>query len=1073
MPTKILLVDDHPMFRKGLRLLLEEEPDLQVVAEAGNGREALDRSGACAPDLVVMDITMPDMNGIEATRKIVAAFPHIKIVALSIHAEKKFVQEMLQAGAAGYLLKDSVPEEIIDSIRAVMQDKVYLSASIAGIVVTEYVKVLSKAAELEEKPAQEPDDATLLRTKLHPTPLTWDLIPRTHLVNKFDNLRRRPFTLVSAPAGYGKSTMASLWLKTWNGPRGWVSLEKDENDLRIFMTYLLAAIQSSQGAGFSTACESTRSLIEAPGLPPAKVLSRHLINDLDEIETPFILVLDDYHEIRDPNVHELVSGLMNHPSRSMHLMLLTRRDPPLPIGRLRGRGQINEIGMFQLRFKRQETTLFLNQSLGLSVDDNTATSIHEKLEGWAAGMRLMSHSLRNRKDVMHLVNGLKGSFRSIVEYLMAEVLTRQPAEMAKHMVETALLDRFCAPVCDAMRSRDPGSAKGRLNNDGIGGRSFIAHLKTNNLFLIPLDAEGRWYRYHHLFQDLLLAQLKKRYSAEEIADCHSRASEWFAENDFISEALQHALAAGDMPRAIDLIETHRQAKLNSERWYVFEKWLGMLPDSEIERRPELMMAKVWTCYFQSKNEIIPPLLDSVASLLSNKPKEQPLYGEIYLFKGVFSFWQGDISSSVEYIKNALERIPEAQPMVRGFAEIYFGLAGHTSGQTDHVLPVLSDLLNHPSMESQRQLRIIVALVWVHILSGDMVAAELRNRQLTDAALKNNSAAFISWRSYNQGVIHFYRNEFDSAIHCFNEAAKDGYLIINRANVDCLAGLALTYQAMQQTDKAEQTLARVFELIDSLKDPTLLEIAHACEGRLSLMRGEAVPALRLPHPAQASDGQPMVFWLEVPAITNCRVLIADGSDTSLMEAEKRLTSYLRLNRTHHNTVRVIELMALQSQAVGRQGRLEEALTLLGQAIKLAKPGGCVQPFVELGPPMADLLKQLRQQNVAVDTINRILDFSSDSEPIVAPVSTDHPGTSADQPPHPSTSSQHLVEPLTNRELDVLELLAKRLQNKEIAEKLFVSNQTVKTHLKNIYQKLSVSTRRQAVTQACRLGIITRR
>ena len=221
MPIKILLVDDHPMFRKGLRLLLEEEPDMQVVAEAGNGREAIDQAGVCSPDVVIMDISMPGMNGIEATRKIVAAFPHIKIVALSIHAEKKFVQEMLQAGAAGYLLKDSVPEEIIDSIRSVMQDEVYLSASITGIVVNEYVKVLSKAAVLEEKPSPETDDATLLRTKLHPTPLTRDLVPRTHLVNKLDELRRRPVTLVSAPAGYGKSTMASLWLKSWNGPCGW------------------------------------------------------------------------------------------------------------------------------------------------------------------------------------------------------------------------------------------------------------------------------------------------------------------------------------------------------------------------------------------------------------------------------------------------------------------------------------------------------------------------------------------------------------------------------------------------------------------------------------------------------------------------------------------------------------------------------------------------------------------------------------------------------------------------------------------------------------------------------------
>jgi LuxR family maltose regulon positive regulatory protein len=412
-------------------------------------------------------------------------------------------------------------------------------------------------------------------------------------------------------------------------------------------------------------------------------------------------------------------------------------------------------------------------------------------------------------------------------------------------------------------------------------------------------------------------------------------------------------------------------------------------------------------------------------------------------------------------------------MVRGFAEIYFGLAGQMNGQTETVLSVLSDLLNHSSMESPRKLRLLVALVWVHLLSGNLVAASTRNRQLMDAAIESNLAPFTSWGSYNQGVIHFYRNELDSAIDCFHHAAETEYLILTRANIDCLAGLTLAYQAMQQADEADQTLSRLFDFTDSLHDPAMLEIAYSCKRRLSLMRGEAVHGLRLPLPPHESDGQPMVFWLEVPAITNCRLLIADGTDTSLIESEKRLISFLRLNRTHHNTFRTIELMALQSQAVSRQGRLDEALTILGQAIKLAEPGGCIQPFVELGPPMADLLKRLHKQNVFVDYIEQILKSFNNDVRGVAAEPNEHSIAPADHPSRASTPSQPLVEPLTNRELDVLELLAQRLRNKEIAEKLFVSNQTVKTHLKNIYQKLNVSDRRKAVAQAYRLGIITRR
>lgn len=1078
MPTKILLADDHKVFRKGLRIIIEEEVDMQVVGEADNSQDAINQAVKCAPDVVLLDISMPDLDGIEAVRNIVADFPHIKVVAMSVNVERILIQEMLKAGAAGHLLKDSVPEEIIDSIRAVMRGEVYLSASITGMVVSEYVKVLSNGVAAGQEPAQTEDDITLLQTKLHPTPLSRNLVPRTHLVDKFDDLRRRPFTLVSAAAGYGKSTLARLWLNAWNGPYGWVSLDEDENDLRIFMTYLLAAIQSSIGAGRSMACDNTQSLLKAPVLPPPEILSRHLLNDLEKIEDAFILVLDDYHKISAPKVHKLMSGLMDHPTRNMHLIMLTRRDPPLPVGKLRGRGQINEIGIFQLRFTLDETTLFLKQNLGLSLDKTTVVEIYKRLEGWVAGMLLMYHSIGNRKDVKHLLTGLQGGFSSIVEYLMAEVLSQQPAEIAERMVETAILNRFCASLCDAIHGRDIGTdtcgpINGKPSPNKLDCQTFITHLKTNNLFLTPLDAKGRWFRYHHLFQELLLGQLKKYHSVEDISGCHLRASAWFAENGFIDEALRHALVAGDRPRAIHLIERHRQAMLNSDQGPGLEKWLAMLTETEIIQRPSLLMTRVWIFYYQGKYKAIPPILAAAEGLLNNKPKEQSLYGEIYLFKAVFSFWQGKISRSFDIIEDALERIPETQPMVRGFAEIYFGLAGHTNGQTGTVVLLLSDLLDHLSMESPRQLRVLVSLVWIHLLSADLVAASIRNRQLADVATKNNSATFQSWVSYNQGIIHYYRNELDSAIHYLNEAAETGYLILRRANVDCLAGLALAYQAMHRTDKAEQTLVRLFELIESLNDPTLLEIAYACKVHLSLIRGDAVLAHRLPQPGQAPNEQPMVFFLEVPAITNCRALLADGTDTSLIEAEQRLTLYLQLNRTHHNTFRIIELMALQSMVVCRQGRLDEALTLLGQAVRIGESGGCVQPFVELGPPMADLFQRLRKQNVSSDYTEQILNAFNDNlqgvkqEPVARPVA------SADRPPLPFTPSQPLVEPLTNRELDVLELLAQRLQNKEIAEKLFVSNQTVKTHLKNIYQKLGVGTRRQAVTQAYRLGIITRR
>jgi len=530
MATKILLVDDHPLFRKGLRLLLEEQEEFHIIGEAGDGREAIDRVRKHSPDVVIMDINMPEFNGIDATRKIVSEHPSAKVVALSMHAGKSFVEDMLQAGAAGYILKKSVPEDIVNAIRMVIQGDIYLSPAITGIVVSEYKELLAKSPAT----AQIEDASPILRTKLQRPVLSPDLQPRSDLVARLDELRRWPLTLVSAAAGYGKSTMASLWLEAWNGPYAWLSLDDEENDLRQFLNYLLAAIANA----FPGACQTTRSLLQLPELAPASDLSRYLLNDLDEIKDPFILVLDDFHKIGEKAVHDLVGAILTHPAQNLSLMLLTRRDPPLNIGTLRARDQVNEIGIADLHFTVTETRTFLEATLGHSVDEKTAGIIQERLEGWPAGMRMISQSLKHSGDLDRLLAGLKGGFPTIVDFLMTEVLSHQPPEMAKWMTATAILDHFCAPLCDALQGLDTAPGTGEMNGD-----EFIARLQKDNLFLMALDSENRWFRYHPLFRQLLHEQLNRHWSPEEIAALHSHAKAWFAGNDINDDAIKHPPAA--------------------------------------------------------------------------------------------------------------------------------------------------------------------------------------------------------------------------------------------------------------------------------------------------------------------------------------------------------------------------------------------------------------------------------------------------------------------------------------------------------------------------------------------------
>jgi ATP/maltotriose-dependent transcriptional regulator MalT/ActR/RegA family two-component response regulator len=530
MPITILLVDDHILFRKGLRLLIDEEPDMSAVGEAGDGKEALEKVRELAPAVVIMDISMPDFNGIDATRQIVSEVPSVKVVALSMHAGKRYVEDMLQAGAAGYILKKSAPEDLVNGIRTVVQGDVYLSPTITGVVVSKYKELLAQSALT----AHREDTLPILRTKLQRPALSPDLVPRSDLVDRLDELRRRPLTLVSSAAGYGKSTMASLWLEAWNGPYAWLSLNGEESDLRKFISYLIAAIENA----FPGSCDTTRSLLQTPELAADSVLSQHLVNDIDKIETPFILVLDDFHKIRGKTVHDLIGALLIHPPQSLHLMLLTRRDPPLLTSTLRARDRVNEIGTEDLHFTVAETKVFLKNTLGLTVDRKTAEIIQEKLEGWPAGMRLMSQSLKYSGDLDRLLAELRGGFATITDYLVTEVLSKQPSQMAKLMTATATLDQFCAPLCDALLELDAGPGAAEMNGD-----EFIARLQKDNLFLIALDTENRWFRYHHMFRRLLHDRLNRYCRPEEIAALHSRAKAWFAENDISDDAKKHIPAA--------------------------------------------------------------------------------------------------------------------------------------------------------------------------------------------------------------------------------------------------------------------------------------------------------------------------------------------------------------------------------------------------------------------------------------------------------------------------------------------------------------------------------------------------
>jgi LuxR family maltose regulon positive regulatory protein len=698
-------------------------------------------------------------------------------------------------------------------------------------------------------------------------------------------------------------------------------------------------------------------------------------------------------------------------------------------------------------------------------------ALTERVEGWATGIRLAVLSSRHRGSEDLALAHVESNISYITNYLVAEVLEGQPPAIQDYLLGTSVLERFCAPLCEAVRlgkaERVPVADEG-----GLSGQAYLDWLEASDLFVVALDDKHEWYRYHHLFQQLLRNQLQRRCEPDEIAGLHARASAWYAQNDLIDEALSHALSAGDDLGAAQLVERNSRVRLNEDQWHVLEKWMARLPEAIIQQRPQLLLAKIWVSYYHFALGAIPPLLEAVETMLDDDAASQPLWGEVDFFWGHHWYWQGQSSRSLDLLSRALERIPEAYHAARGEAELWWGLASQYSGQRMEAVQRLNSILHGEQPPPPvRQIKLLGALVFIRMLSGELTEVTQATPQIRDIAIRSQNAYIIAWVSYLQAYVAYYRNELGQAAHHFAQAVEGRYVLYERAAIDSLAGLTLTYQAMQQPDKASATMDLLLEYAQRTSGRTSVAVAHSCRARLSLLQGDLASAVRwLQTTDLPTDPGVMFYWLEVPHVTKCRVLIAEGSAASLQEAEGLLNTYEQVKEARHNTRQLIDILLLQAAAYQKQERTDRALATLERAVTLALPGGWIRPFVELGPTMADLLNGLRQRGVALQYIAQIL--------AAFPTEAKDEGQrteAADAPfvpsPQVAVASSSLIEPLTNRELEVLELMAQRLTNKEIADRLVLSVGTVKQHAYNINQKLNVRGRRQAVAKAISLGILS--
>ncbi len=418
----------------------------------------------------------------------------------------------------------------------------------------------------------------LIRTKFYRPSLPSDLVDRPRLIDQIKRGLDRPLTLVSAPAGYGKSVLVSSWLSRCERPSAWLTLDESIDDLGVFLAYFVTAIQTI----FPGALQRTQALLAAANLPPIGVLAGSLINELDELDRDFVMVLDDYHTSHRPEIHDLLNALLQPPTQHMHLVLITRKDPPLPHSVLLARNQMNEVRLSELRFSADEIAAFMRNALESPLPAEAIAALAEQTEGWITSLRLAAVTLRYSPDANSRIAELRAleRNRNLTDYLLSEVLAQTPPEIVDFLLKTAILDRMCGPLCAALLGREAFEDN---------ARTPLEWLEQNNLFIVSLDSERRWYRYHHLFRSFLQQRLERRHDAGEIAELHDLASAWFARQGSLEEALQHALLGHDTPAAVRLMAEHRHALMDTEQWQLHERGTPHVSSRDGRTHPDLLL----------------------------------------------------------------------------------------------------------------------------------------------------------------------------------------------------------------------------------------------------------------------------------------------------------------------------------------------------------------------------------------------------------------------------------------------------------------------------------------------------
>jgi len=892
------------------------------------------------------------------------------------------------------------------------------------------------------------------RTKLYRPPAADDYVCREYLEARLGGVETQPIIVVSAPAGYGKTTMISHWIDQSAAPCAWLSLDTHDNDLRLFLHYLAAAFSE----WCPPAARSLKKIIESQELPAPSRAAEACVSEIDQVEDSLVLVLDDYHSIREIEIHEFVSALLNHMPACLRVAIVSRRRPPLSLSRLRSQNLVIDIGLQDLQFNDQDTRALVSSTTSTTIDDQTLSKLHAVTEGWPVGLRMVLLALSGKQDMQAFLDRFEGSLWQIQEYLVEEVVRQLPDEIADCIYRTSVLDRFSADLCDATISAE--------GVDVPSGQDIVNFIRDKNLFCIPLDEKQEWYRYHHLFQELLITKCKSLHTRKEIQDLHLRAAKWFDRYGDVEESIRHSLKADDLELATDIVAHHGRRLNDGHESHRLDRLLEMLPAKQIEGNVSLTLLRGWNSnrlgritQMKDATQLAEKLFHQIGTGENGGDIQ---LGEICAIRSMIEGFFGDNETALTSARKALEILPANFVFERTEAVMLEAMSLQMLGDNAAARNTLYQAIERSGSETARiRSRVMIAMCYVNWMNGDLNDLQYHSKSLLELGQSTNLSYSIVHACWFNGAAQYQLNDLNAATNIVQIVTAKRWWPHQRSYSNCIQIMSLIYAA-----RGEHSLA--FELSEALVQESLersstyfLPDAQALQAELAYARGDYATATRWAFDYEM--GPPTAgFGFCEPALIAARILLNVESEDEQKKADSILREYEAFYESSHNERFLIETLALRAMHCAISGDENGAEQLLAKAVILAQPNGFVRLFIDLGPNIVALLNRLDLTEQQLEYVGTILAGFQGVDV------QQRDGNAMDDS---NRRMADLPQALSKREREVLELLAKRLTNKEIGERLFIAPETVKRHAHNIFEKLNVGSRGEARAKATGLGLVS--